>query len=145
MTDQATPGAGAAADSEPVAAPVERRVRRQSIGTRIGCIDDLPPQVRALQSKRPATIDAARNALAALDGIATTDELLVMVYRQTGHVHVRRSFEVKLYEAVRKGAIGIRRLREGRTNPKKGIVCQAWTLTPNAELTGPRVGHRSDE
>jgi hypothetical protein len=69
----------------------------QQVGSRLGNLDDLPAQLRALLTKKPTLVDHVRDALKALDGIATTDELLVMVYRQTGRVCRRRAFEVTLY------------------------------------------------
>jgi hypothetical protein len=119
-----------------VGAPLDRTVRRQCVGRRLGDLSDLPPQLRALLSKRKALQDQVCDALAALEGVATTDELLVMVYRQTGCICQRRPFEVTLYKAAKCGLIGVRKLGNGRTNRRRGVVGKVWTLTPNAELTG---------
>lgn len=121
-----------APDAPAVGAQVQRPVRPQSVGTRLGDISDLPPQLRALLAKTPTLVDQVREALKALEGIATTDELLVMVYRKTGRVCQRRPFEVMLYSAAARGRIGLLRLRAGRSNRRSGLPSKAWTLDPNA-------------
>lgn len=108
---------------------LERDVRRQRVGTRLGDLADLPPQLRALLTKPKTLQDQVCDALASLDGIATTDELLVMVYRQTGRICQRRPFEVTLYNAASRGRIGLRRLNAGkRANRRKGVIGKVWTL-----------------
>ena len=113
----------------PAAVRVEPSVRRQRVGTRLGNLNDLPPQLRALLTKPKTLQDQVCDALAALDGLATTDELLVMVYRQTGRICLRRPFEVTLYNAASRGRIGLRRLNVGkRANRRKGVIGKVWTL-----------------
>lgn len=115
-------------------------VGRQRVGTRLGNLSDLPPQLRALLTKPKTLQDKVCDALAALDGVATTDELLVMVYRQTGRVYQRRAFEVTLYGAASRGRIGMRRLNERkRDNRRTGAIGKVWTLTPNDRAERPQT------
>ena len=101
------------------------------VGGRLSNLDDLPAQLRALLKKPSTLVDQVCDALKALDGIATTDELLVMVYRQTGRVCNRRPFEVTLYNAASRGRIGHLRMSASKANRRKGVIGKAWVLPAN--------------
>lgn len=114
-----------------------------AIGSRLGDTSDLPPQLRALLVKKPTLIGQVLDALRALDGIATTDELLVMVWRQTGRVCPRRAFEVTLYAAAARGAIGRRRLRPGVRTRRSKTPAKAWVLHKDA-IRGTEAASRGE-
>ncbi len=101
--------------SRPVVGRLEASVRRSAwrnppnLGKRIGDTDDLPDSVKCqlskavkkdLQTLESRIIDAVQG----LEGICTTDELMVALWRQYGVVtENRRELANRLYRMTRKG------------------------------------------
>jgi hypothetical protein len=81
----------------------------KDVGSRLGDISDLPEALRS-QLKAAKMDDLEAKVMSVLkedfDGVASTDELMVGLYRSANHlVDDRRAFSNKLYRMQRSGMI----------------------------------------
>lgn len=69
------------------------------LGRRLGDLSDLPEALKQqLQAAKISDLDRSIiDTIAALDGVANVDEILVGLYRTTGEVHKRQYISNKLY------------------------------------------------
>lgn len=91
-----------------------------TVGNRLGDLSDMPSELRSIL--KPSLVAEIQTALVALDGIATTNELLVKVFRQTGRISTKRAIDVALHNAMRRKRIGI-------TRQSKPLIGKVWVLT----------------